>query len=206
MPHTGGQADESPDEGRSRVATDTTAAGRRAFPWAWLAPSAVLLGAMAVWGAVRYPDVPGRVPQHIGPGGVDAWTDKDVWTVFVPVFVYAGLTLVLVACAAAAARTTPLDALPEPRDPWGKAATSLTNRPATAASAGRLVRALLMLNAGFGLGFLPLCWTQWRTAQTAAVPGWILPVTITALVLSMVPLALACRYDMRAKRARGRAA
>ncbi|WP_206337698.1 DUF1648 domain-containing protein [Streptomyces sp. WAC 06738] len=189
------------------MATDTTtAAGRQAFPWGWLVPSAVVLGAMTVWGVLRYPEVPGRVPQHIGPGGVDAWTDKSVWTVFLPVFVYAGLTLVLVACAAAAARTTPLDALPEPRDPWARAGGSMVNRPATAASAHRLARALLLLNAGLGLGFLPPCWTQWRTTQTAAVPGWILPVTIAAFVLSLVPLLLAWRYDARAKRARGRTA
>lgn len=182
--------------------TTDTVTGRRAFPWGWLAPSAVVLGAMATWGALRYPEVPERVPRHIGPGGVDAWTDKSVWTVFVPVFVYAALTLVLAACAAAAARTRSLDAMPGPSGPWEQAAASMTNRPATAASARRLARSLLLMNAGLGLALLPPCWTQWRTTQTAGIPGWILPATIAALVLSLVPLVLAWRYDAQARRAR----
>ncbi|MEO3749162.1 DUF1648 domain-containing protein [Streptomyces sp. B6B3] len=166
-------------------------------PWAWLAPNLSLLGAMAVWGVARYPNLPDRVPQHVGPEGVDAWTDRSVGSAFLPVFVFAGLTVIFVACAAGAARVTPLDALPEPSDAWGRAAAATRGRPATAASARRLARALLMANIGFGVALLPLCWLQWRGTATTDVPGWILPVTLGVFLASLTPLALAWWRDAR---------
>ncbi|MDT0444327.1 DUF1648 domain-containing protein [Streptomyces johnsoniae] len=174
---------------------------RRRPPWAWLVPSLLLLAAMTAWGAVRYPDLPDRLPRHIGPGGVDAWTDKTVLSAFVPVYLYAGVTLLLAACAAWAARSTPLDEMPEPADPWARAAAVSHNRPATAASARRTAKSLLLFNAGLGVALLPLCGLQWRTTQTADVPAWPLPVTVLLLLLSAAPLGVAWRRDAAEKKA-----
>ncbi|MGP4112881.1 DUF1648 domain-containing protein [Streptomyces sp. 4N509B] len=177
--------------------TSGTTAWRVGRPWVWLAPSLLLLAAMTAWGVVRYPELPERVPEHIGVDGVDAWADKSVGSVFLPVFVYALVTVVVVACAVGAARVTPLDELPEPEpgERWAKATSTTNGRPASAASARRLVRALLAMNVAFGLAFLPLCWTQWRTTQTPDVPGWILPVTLVAFLVSLAPLGVAWWRD-----------
>lgn len=169
--------------------------------WSWLVPSLVLLAGMAVWGALRYPGLPERVPRHIGAGGVDAWTAKTVPAAFVPVFVYAGLTVVLAGCAALAARITPRDAQAEPAGRPSTVAAALTNRPASAASARRTARSLLIMNLCFGAGLLPLCGLQWRTTETAAVPAWVLPATLVLFLLGLVPLVTACVRDAAEKRA-----
>lgn len=161
-------------------------------------PSLLTLGAMAVWGAVRYPELPDRVPLHIGPDGVDAWTGKTFWSVFVPVLTYAGITLVVVGCAALTARITPLDEMPEPRD--GRPAGGLSSRPASAVSARRTARSLLVLNAGLGVGLVPLCWVQWRTSETADVPVWLLAVTPALFLLALVPVGVAWWRDTADKR------
>ncbi|OEU86382.1 hypothetical protein DB35_12035 [Streptomyces abyssalis] len=155
---------------------------------------------MAVWGAVRYPGLPDRLPAHIGPDGIDAWTAKGVGAAFVPVFIYAGLTVVLTGCAALATRITPQDELPEPRNRWSGAAAAMTNRPASGVSARRTARSLLIMNALSGAGFLPLCWLQWRTPETAAVPAWVMPGTLTLFLLGLVPVGVACARDMAEKR------
>ena len=181
--------------------TNRPPSGGRSPLWAWLTPSLLALGAMAVWGAVRYPELPDRVPLHMGADSVDAWAEKTVWTAFVPVLTYAAVTLVLVGCAAAAARITPLNEMPEPRTRWAAAANGMNNRPASAASARRTARALLLMNAWFGAGLVPLCWVQWRTSETAAVPAWLLPVTLALFVLAVVPVGVAWRRDAAEKRA-----
>lgn len=175
--------------------------GRSGPLWSWLAPSLILLGAMAVWGVLRYPDLPDRVPQHIGPDGVDAWTATTVGTAFIPVFVYAGLTVVLAGSAVLSARITPRDEMPAPAERAGGAAAALINRPASAASARRTARSLLIMNALFGVGLVPLCWLQWRTPETAAVPAWVMPGTLALFLVGLVPVGAACVRDMSEKRA-----
>ncbi|WP_052708591.1 DUF1648 domain-containing protein [Streptomyces sp. WMMB 714] len=175
--------------------------GRSGAVWVWLAPSLLLLCGMAAWGALRYPYLPGRVPSHVGPGGVDAWTDKTLWAAFVPVLVYAGLTAALAGSAALSARITPLDEMSRPEGRRSAVANSLTNRPASAASARRTARALLMMNALYGVALVPLCWVQWRTAETAAIPGWVLPTSLALFVLGLVPLGDAWRRDAAEKKA-----
>lgn len=177
-----------------------TTARRQPMPWGWLAPSLLLLGAMAAWGAVRYPHLPGRVPLHIGPGGVDDWTAKNPATALLPLIVYAGLTLVVVACAAGVARVTPQDAVERPADRWARAAEASSGRPASAASVRRLVRALLAMNGVFGLAFLPMCWVHWRGTVTTDVPGWILPGILAAFVVALVPLGVAWWRDAEERR------
>ncbi|WP_432052275.1 DUF1648 domain-containing protein [Streptomyces xiamenensis] len=174
--------------------------GQRGGLWWWLVPSLLLLGGMLVWGLLRYPEIPGRVPRHIGPGGVDAWAGKSVGSVFLPVFLYAGLTAVTVGCAAAVVRSTPLDAMPAPRDRWARASATTSGRPATAASARQLARALLMTNALLGAALLPLCWVQWRTVQTTQVANWTWIVALVVFLLSLVPPGLAWWSDARERK------
>lgn len=184
---------------RNRAAS--AAAGRSGPLWSWLTPSLLLLGAMAVWGVLRYPELPDRVPEHIGSDRVDAWTATTVWAAFVPVFVYAGITVVLSGCAALSAHVKPLDELPGAADRRSGAANALTNRPASAASARRTARALLIMNALCGAALLPLCWIQWRTPQTADVPGWLLPATLVLFLLGLVPIGVAWWRDAAEKKA-----
>lgn len=180
--------------------TSRTTTGRREPLWSWLTPSLLLLITMAVWGAVRYPELPDRVPLHIGPDGVDAWTARTVWAAFVPVFVYAGISVVLGGCAFLSARITPLDEMRVPRDRWARAAGAMTNRPASAASARRSARALLIMNALAGIALMPLCWLQWRTLETAEVPAWLLPGTLALFLLGLVPIGAAWWRDAAEKR------
>ncbi|MFG3252341.1 DUF1648 domain-containing protein [Streptomyces sp. NPDC048172] len=141
------------------------------FPWSWLAASVSLLAGMAAWGAAAYPHLPDRVPQHIGTGGVDAWTDKSVGSVFVLVFLYAGLTALTAFLTAMLLRTTPLAELPasEPRFAAGS-----SKRPATRVTARRTAVSLLVLNFAIGLSFVVGNTVQWRTSTTSEVPWWFL--------------------------------
>lgn len=182
---------------RSRAAD-----GRSGPLWSWLTPSLLLLGAMAVWGVVRYPRLPDRVPQHIGADRVDAWTATSVGAAFVPVFVYAGITVVLAGCAALSARITPLDEMPAAANRWSGAANAMTNRPASAASGRRTARALLLMNVLCGAALLPLCWIQWRTAATPEVPVWLLPGTLALFLLGLLPIGVAWWRDAAEKSAR----
>lgn len=85
------------------------------FPWLWLVPSLVLLVAMGAWGAVRYPQLPELIPQHIGLGGVDAWTSKSIGSAFLPVFLHLGLTVLFAGIAFGVVRTAPEEELPSDR-------------------------------------------------------------------------------------------
>jgi uncharacterized membrane protein len=78
----------------------------------WLLPNAAVLAVLAIWGSLRYPCLPDRIPQHIGAQGVGAWTDRSIGSAFVLVFVYAGVTVLLLACAELMLRVTPRDELP----------------------------------------------------------------------------------------------
>ncbi|WP_086157118.1 DUF1648 domain-containing protein [Streptomyces marincola] len=184
-------------DGQSGEGSRPAGAGaERGLPWAWLTPSVLLLCGMAVWGVLRYPDLPDRVPRHIGPGGVDAWTDTTVLSAFIPVWTYAGVTLVLAVCVALTARTTPQDELPEPADRWSAAMAAMSNRPASRASGRRLAKALLQTNAVLGVALLPVTWLQWRGDATADEPGWVLPLTLGLILLSVVPPTVAWWHDV----------
>ncbi|WP_348772206.1 DUF1648 domain-containing protein [Streptomyces sp. RPA4-5] len=74
----------------------------------WLLPNFVLLAALTTWGIARYPHLPSRIPEHIGIAGVDSWTGRSIGSVFLPVFVYIGVTVLLTACAELTLRVTPL--------------------------------------------------------------------------------------------------
>jgi len=157
----------------------------------WLLPNAALLTALAVWGIVRYPHLPSRIPQHIGTDGVDAWTNRSIGSAFVLVFVHIGVTVLLTACAELTLRVTPCAELPDSVAPFGNALVrSSFNRPRTRASALWTARALLGLNACIGISLLVGCAVLWRSVPERAVSGWLFT-AMTAPVLAGTALTVA---------------
>lgn len=173
----------------------STESGPR-FPWLWLVPSLVLLAAMTTWGAMAYPELPGTVPEHIGPSGVDAWSRESVGSAFVPVFLYGGTTVLVAGSAFAVARTEPENELSS------AARTGAVKRPSTRASAARQAKAVLVFNAALGTALLPLCAVQWRTTRTAEIPWWSLPVFLVLTLAGLVPLLVVGLRDRAEKRRR----
>lgn len=169
----------------------------------WLLPNAVLLAALTLWGVIRYPDLPARIPQHIGPGGVDAWTDRSIGSAFVLVFVYAGVTVLMAGCAELTVRVTPRDELPQigsGRSVPVRAAASLVNRPGSRASARRIARALLLFDTCIGVSFLLACGVLWRSTPDPDVPAW-LPAAMTVPLLAGTALTVAAAVRDRSVRA-----
>lgn len=170
-------------------------ADRPDFPWLWLLPSPALLLCLAAWGIGVYPHLPERVPQHIGPDGIDAWADKSVGAVFVPVFVYAGTVALMAAVTAATLRVRPANEIPP-----GLRTSALVNRPSTRASAVRTARATLLLCFCIGLSIAVTCAVMWRTEPDPHVPAWLLAVALAPIVLGLVPILAAAFGDRRERR------
>jgi uncharacterized membrane protein len=143
--------------------------GRPAYPWAWLWPGVAVLAGLTAWGLAVYPDLPARVPQHLGADGVDAWADKSVGSVFTPVFVHAGLLLLLAVTAAAVLRVRPHDELSP-----GETTSPFVNRPATRVQAVRTARAVLAFGTCAGLSLAVACTVMWRTGPAPDPPGRLL--------------------------------
>lgn len=170
---------------------------RRAFPWPWLLPSLVLLVVLTAWGVGVYPHLPERVPQHMGPDGVDAWTEKSVGAVFLPVFLYAGTTALMAAVAAGLTRMRSTEELaPHERT------SSLINRPPTRASALRAARATLLLGFCIGPSIAVICAVMWRTEPEPDIPGWLFAAALAPVALGMVPLLVAALRDRRERAGR----
>ncbi|REK84653.1 DUF1648 domain-containing protein [Streptomyces inhibens] len=152
----------------------------------WLLPSAVLLGTLAIWGTLRYPHLPDRIPKHIGIDGVDAWTNRSIGSAFMLVFVYAGVTALVTACAELTLRVTPRAELPGGgATPFagGLVPPSALKRPASRTSARRTARALLLLNACVGISLLVGCGTLWRSAPEQEVPGLLFAAMIVPILV-----------------------
>ncbi len=170
---------------------------RRAFPWPWLLPSLVLLVVLTAWGVGVYPHLPERVPQHMGPDGVDAWTEKSVGAVFLPVFLHAGITALMAAVVAALLRMRPTNELtPHERT------FSLVNRPSTRASALRTAKATLLLGFCVGVSIAVTCAVMWRTEPEPDIPGWLFAAALAPVALGMVPLLVAALRDRRERAGR----
>ncbi|MTE18440.1 DUF1648 domain-containing protein [Streptomyces sp. TRM43335] len=170
-------------------------ADRPDFPWRWLLPSLALLLCLTVWGIGIYPRLPERVPQHIGPDGIDAWTEKSVGAVFVPVFVHAGNVALTAAVAAATLRMRPADEIPP-----GQRASALVNRPSTRASAARTARATLQLALCIGLSLAVTCAVMWRTEPDPHVPAWLFAAVLAPVALGVVLVLAAAVRDRRERR------
>ncbi|MFC9220306.1 DUF1648 domain-containing protein [Streptomyces hygroscopicus] len=166
----------------------------------WLLPNAVLLVALSIWGALRYPHLPGRIPKHIGVDGVDAWTDRSIGSAFVLVFVYAGMTVLMAGCAELTLWLTPRDELSNAdAAPFAgaRAASSLLNRPGSRASARRIARALLLLDTCIGMSFLAGCAVLWRSTPDPNVPGWLLVAMLLPLLVGTAVTVAAAVSDRK---------
>lgn len=162
----------------------------------WQLPNAALLVAMSLWGILRYPQLPHRIPQHFGVNGVDAWTDRSIGSAFGPVFVFIGATVLLTSCAELTLRVTPHSELPDDAAaPFAPAlARSSLNRPRTHASALSIARALLVLNTCTGISLLIGCAVLWRSAPEQQVSGWLFAaMTVPIFVGTALTIASAVR-------------
>ncbi|MGX1762558.1 DUF1648 domain-containing protein [Streptomyces lydicus] len=165
----------------------------------WLLPNAALLTALAVWGILRYPHLPSRIPQHIGTDGVDAWTDRSIGSAFALVFMHIGITVLLTASAELTLRITPSSELPDSPAPFGNGLVrSSLNRPRTRASALWTARALLALNACVGLSLLVGCAVLWRSAPEREVSGWLFTAMITPILAGTALTVASAFHDRRA--------
>ncbi|MFI8191487.1 DUF1648 domain-containing protein [Streptomyces sp. NPDC085946] len=164
----------------------------------WLFPNAVLLAVMVVWGAIRYPRLSVRMPEHIGADGVDAWTDRSIGGAFILVFVYAGMTVLMTGCAELTLRMTPRNELADTGKPSSATGSFsfLLNRPGSRASARRIARSLLLFNTLIGLSLLMGCGILWRSTPDPDVPGWLLA-AMTAPLLAGTALTVAAALGDR---------
>ncbi|WP_166020785.1 DUF1648 domain-containing protein [Streptomyces chilikensis] len=167
---------------------------------AWLLPNALLPVLLVAWGALRYPHLPGRIPEHVGLGGVDAWTDRTIGSAFAPVLVHLGVTVLMVGCAELTLRVTPRDELRAGRPaPFAVTPTapSPLSRPGSRASARRIARALLVFNACVGVSFVAGCGVLWRSTPDPDVPAWILVAMILPLLAGGAVTVAAATGDRR---------
>ncbi|MEU1148362.1 DUF1648 domain-containing protein [Streptomyces sp. NPDC005863] len=166
----------------------------------WLFPNAVLLVGLALWGTLRYPHLPGRIPKHIGVDGVDAWADRSIGSAFVLVFVYAGATMLMAGCAELTLRVTPRDEMSSANAaPFAaaQAASSMLNRPGSRSSARRIARALLLFNTCIGISFLAGCEVLWRSTPDAHVLPWVFVSMTLPLLLGSAVAVTAAVKDRR---------
>lgn len=185
-------------DGHGRAMTGTTDAPRLpppAFPWAWALPPLLLLVGMTAWGVAVYPDLPDRIPAHIGSDGVDRLTDKTPLTAFVPVYTYAGLTLLVTALTVVVLRVRPLEELPpnEPTSPF-------LNRPRTRVAVRRLARALLFLCTCLGVTLATTCAMVWRPQGVPELPGWVMAAPLLPVLVGTAPLLVIAVQDSRSGR------
>ncbi|GAB7035446.1 DUF1648 domain-containing protein [Streptomyces sp. NPDC021749] len=164
----------------------------------WLLPNAALIVALTLWGVVRYPHLPSRIPQHVGVDGVDAWTDRSIGSAFVLVFVYVGATVLLTACAELTLRVTPQAELPKEAAPFSNGLVrSSLNRPRTRASALRTARALCVLNACTGISLSIGSGVLWRSTADREVSGWLFAAMVLPLLAGTGVTVVASVRDWR---------
>nr|WP_240979310.1 DUF1648 domain-containing protein [Streptomyces sp. HNM0574] len=145
------------------------------------------MAALAGWGIAVYPELPARVPQHFGPDGVDAYAAKSLGSVFLPVFVQAGVLLVLAGTAVLMLRIRPASEL-RPGESPGGLSSLVSNRPATRAGAARTARATLALAGWLGLTMAAACAVMWQTGPWQDPPGWYLAVVLAPVLLGTAHL------------------
>ncbi|MCC3282448.1 DUF1648 domain-containing protein [Arthrobacter caoxuetaonis] len=88
---------------------ETQLARTRRAAWLPHVAAAVLLLSCFAYGATVYGSLPESVPVHWGLDGPDAWEEKSVGTVFLPLLVASGTTVLLAFISAVAPAMTPAD-------------------------------------------------------------------------------------------------
>ncbi|AUG81698.1 hypothetical protein CFP65_7094 [Kitasatospora sp. MMS16-BH015] len=163
---------------RQGVATDTSLrTGPHPVRWLWALPALLITLATAVLGALRYADLPARLPTHFGADGTaDQFAAKSPLSAFAPVLAQLLVTAVLSACVRATARSR------ADLDPA---------RPATGAARhrrylARLGAALLVLAAAVDLTLLLAARSIWSAATTISPLPLLAPVAFGLAVLTTV--------------------
>ena len=82
---------------------------KRLGPWLPHVGAALILVACFAYGAMIYGSLPGIVPVHWDMDGPDAWEERSVGRVFLPLIVASGSTAVLAFISAAAPALSPKD-------------------------------------------------------------------------------------------------
>lgn len=79
---------------------------RAGVPWSWYITSLGVLLAAAGFGAYKYPSLPATIATHFGANGAaDSFSTKSVGSAFGPLFIAAGLLVLLTAIAVLVSRT-----------------------------------------------------------------------------------------------------
>ncbi|SNT65500.1 Uncharacterized membrane protein [Asanoa hainanensis] len=159
--------------------TDLRTAPER-YPWTWLAPALLVIAITAVYGAVRYGDLPSRLAVHHGADGQpDRFLHTSAATAFLPVYAQLGLTVLIALLARLALRApTTLD----PADPQRAARLFRT-------AGAALARALLFLAAAVCLGLFFLAQHLWRQSGTDTAPVLLAALTTAAGIVAVMATA-----------------
>ena len=135
------------------------------FPWSWSLPAVVVTAATAGLGALRYPDLPARIPVHFAHGVADRTVPSTIGNAFLPVGAQIFITAVLAATAAlalVATRTSPA-AKPSPtKQSPGQSSPAQSSSGQSSPAGGVLARALLFLAACFDLALFFVAAPIWR--------------------------------------------
>lgn len=149
------------------------------YPWPLAVPPLLVVIGTAVWGIVRYPSLPDRLPTHFtGSGAADHWAAKSVGTAFLPVFTQVGTTALILAVTWLAFRSRP------DLDP---------DRPAGSAHRHRrfsvqVVASALVLTALVDLSALAAAWQIWHPGTRRSPLLVVLPALLGLLVVVVVAI------------------
>ena len=154
-----------------RVDSDTWGvelARGRSWVWGLFVLPLVLVGVTAAYGAVIFDSLPHTLPTHWGVSGhPDAWGDRSFGTVFGPLLIAVGVTVVLAVATLAVplsmSRGGGADELPDAGDGWSAVRREGLVRGMVAAGGliATVVSALVCA----------ICVVSWRSAEM--LPAWI---------------------------------
>ena len=104
---------------------------RAGVPWSWYIASLGVLLAAAGYGVYKYPTLPATIATHFGANGAaNSLSTKSVLSVFGPLFIAAGVLLVLAVAAVQLSRTPAQAGVPAGQDP-DRAAVARMNATGT---------------------------------------------------------------------------
>lgn len=160
------------DTVRQAAATDTSwRTDPPRFPWAWAAPSLLVVLATVVVGIVRYPHLPDRIALHFDAEGPDRYATTTVWTAFGLPILQALLSVLVLVLVAVSLRA--------------KADVSAAAAEVTAEQyrryTVRMARLVLLVVAGMNVTFLVVALMVWE----------VLPATGGVVLVSFLPVLVA---------------
>lgn len=156
------------DRDTGEVASDTALRARpERFPWLWMVPALALLAVTIVIGIVRYPTLPPSLALHYNAyGNADRIVATSIRTAFAPVFIQAGVTVLILAVTLLAFRSTP------DLDPAAPASSARQYKGFVV----RTAKAILLLAACVNLSLLVAVWQTWNGAHTFVLTPVLVPI------------------------------